>query len=249
MVRVYASNVGFYSAINRVYARFFPETRPRAPSCPWLPGRWSSTSRSSARPLRSDLQAPPTGRRRAPVQCGLIATSRLERRTGRAVAAGAVACHVASCSTVLQHRLATRADLPPWRRSWKRPSPACRDPSFSALNDAPLSIEVSIERRRNRRSGWRRRAAPGTGRLGQESGPLNTKNAPSAMNRKPIDVIEGQPLAEVQHRKDGEDQERDHLLHGLQLRRRVDGMPLSGWLGLRSNIRRTRWPTRHDHQP
>jgi 2-iminobutanoate/2-iminopropanoate deaminase len=28
MVRVYASNAGFYSAINRVYARFFPENAP-----------------------------------------------------------------------------------------------------------------------------------------------------------------------------------------------------------------------------
>jgi enamine deaminase RidA (YjgF/YER057c/UK114 family) len=28
MVRVYASNAGFYSAINRVYARFFPENPP-----------------------------------------------------------------------------------------------------------------------------------------------------------------------------------------------------------------------------
>jgi enamine deaminase RidA (YjgF/YER057c/UK114 family) len=26
MVRVYASNAGFYQKINRVYARFFPET-------------------------------------------------------------------------------------------------------------------------------------------------------------------------------------------------------------------------------
>ncbi len=28
MVRVYAANAGFYSAINRVYARFFPENPP-----------------------------------------------------------------------------------------------------------------------------------------------------------------------------------------------------------------------------
>jgi 2-iminobutanoate/2-iminopropanoate deaminase len=28
MVRVYASNAGFYSTINRVYARFFPENPP-----------------------------------------------------------------------------------------------------------------------------------------------------------------------------------------------------------------------------
>jgi reactive intermediate/imine deaminase len=28
MVRIYASNAGFYSAINRVYARFFPENPP-----------------------------------------------------------------------------------------------------------------------------------------------------------------------------------------------------------------------------
>jgi reactive intermediate/imine deaminase len=28
MVRVYASNAGFYSAINRVYARFFPDSPP-----------------------------------------------------------------------------------------------------------------------------------------------------------------------------------------------------------------------------
>ena len=28
MVRVYASNAGFYSVINRVYARFFPESPP-----------------------------------------------------------------------------------------------------------------------------------------------------------------------------------------------------------------------------
>src|SRR3954451_9234032 len=28
MVRVYASNAGFYSVINRVYARFFPENPP-----------------------------------------------------------------------------------------------------------------------------------------------------------------------------------------------------------------------------
>ncbi len=28
MVRVYASNAGFYAAINRVYARFFPENPP-----------------------------------------------------------------------------------------------------------------------------------------------------------------------------------------------------------------------------
>jgi 2-iminobutanoate/2-iminopropanoate deaminase len=28
MVRVYASNAGFYAAINRVYAKFFPENQP-----------------------------------------------------------------------------------------------------------------------------------------------------------------------------------------------------------------------------
>ena len=28
MVRVYAANAGFYTAINRVYARFFPENAP-----------------------------------------------------------------------------------------------------------------------------------------------------------------------------------------------------------------------------
>jgi 2-iminobutanoate/2-iminopropanoate deaminase len=28
MVRIYASNAGFYGAINRVYARFFPENPP-----------------------------------------------------------------------------------------------------------------------------------------------------------------------------------------------------------------------------
>ena len=28
MVRIYAANAGFYSAINRVYARFFPENPP-----------------------------------------------------------------------------------------------------------------------------------------------------------------------------------------------------------------------------
>ena len=28
MVRVYASNAGFYSTINRIYARFFPENPP-----------------------------------------------------------------------------------------------------------------------------------------------------------------------------------------------------------------------------
>lgn len=28
MARIYASNAGFYSAINRVYARFFPENPP-----------------------------------------------------------------------------------------------------------------------------------------------------------------------------------------------------------------------------
>lgn len=28
MVRIYAANAGFYSAINRIYARFFPENPP-----------------------------------------------------------------------------------------------------------------------------------------------------------------------------------------------------------------------------
>lgn len=39
MVRVYAANAGFYSAINRVYARFFPENPPSrtfVPVASWL---------------------------------------------------------------------------------------------------------------------------------------------------------------------------------------------------------------------
>ena len=38
MVRVYASNAGFYSTINRIYARFFPENPPSrtfVPVAPW----------------------------------------------------------------------------------------------------------------------------------------------------------------------------------------------------------------------
>ncbi|MER8834251.1 RidA family protein [Mesorhizobium sp. M0909] len=42
IVRIYAANSGFYGAINRVYAKHFPQTRHREPSCRWHHGRWSS---------------------------------------------------------------------------------------------------------------------------------------------------------------------------------------------------------------
>ena len=48
MVRIYAANSGFYDAINRVYARHFPENPPSRTFVPVGPGRWSSISRSSA---------------------------------------------------------------------------------------------------------------------------------------------------------------------------------------------------------
>ena len=51
---------------------------------------------------------------------------------------------------------------------------------------------------------------------------LEHEERAQADESEPDQMVQGEPLAEVKHRKEGEHGERDHLLHGLQLGRVVD---------------------------
>src|ERR1700722_14614974 len=59
MVRVYASNAGFFPSINRVFSRFSPPTPPRQPSSPAGPGpmEFDTEMEAVAPPCRSAIGA------------------------------------------------------------------------------------------------------------------------------------------------------------------------------------------------
>src|SRR5262249_54510547 len=62
-------------------------------------------------------------------------------------------------------------------------------------------------------------------------------------------MVERDALAEIEHREGGEHGEGDHLLHGLELGRRIDGVaPAVGRNG-ETILDEGDAPARHDHQP
>src|SRR3954470_13390484 len=59
---------------------------------------------------------------------------------------------------------------------------------------------------------------------------LKNEKRASANQRETDQMIPADRLLEIEQRKSGEDQQRDHLLHGLELRRRIDRIAVAvGW--------------------
>src|SRR5476649_396796 len=79
--------------------------------------------------------------------------------------------------------------------------------------------------------------------------PFEDKERTAEDQREAHRVVQGQPLAEIEDREEGEHDQRDHLLHGLEFGSAVDGVPPAVGGHGQAIFEEGDAPARQDHQP
>ena len=119
---------------------------------------------------------------------------------------------------------AARAGLEPHVVALPTRRPQLSSPAKAGDPRIPETISDRIEK--TRRTGSPAFAGMTTvvqaGTLRSTSPLVKNEKRPRCDQRKAEAVIPAQRLLQVQHRESGEHDQRDHLLHGLELRRRID---------------------------